>query len=448
MEKFDLVYDGYSAALYLKDLTGETGLCINSSDVQNSNSSLWSENGCGALSIDFTNVTDDCTTAHQSCMLMNNTLFSACHSLIDPARLMGICQEDVCKYPLKDGYDCAFLQAYASACSMFNITLSQWRTTASCATNVSLCQETYCSDHEFCGQHNLNEVCLCRVGFNASVNSTLGESTMCYNNSASLNLATCLLAEKGINYEELRLNDLNCTGQLDPVTHMLLFGFDSGNMCGTNITVQGDQLIYENKVVLTNNSGSIITRHDQFEVKFSCNYNQPDTRTVALKIRDSSVVETVVAGNWSYNLTMKAYKDSTRTQAITPNTTLQLKEPVWVELTAEGVDQNTVSLVTDNCWGTSQKLANSTPKYYLIKNGCPNVNDSTVTVHGNGVGISNYFSFQMFQFTGVSTDVYLHCSASLCVTANNCTQTCGGVRRRRSLYKTRDPGLITMSWSN
>lgn len=56
---------------------------------------------------------------------------------------------------------------------------------------------------------------------------------------------------------------------------------------------------------------------------------------------------------------------------------------------------------------------------------CANPADQTVSVEGNGLGTSNYFSFNLFQFSGNSGDVYLHCNLQLCVKQEN---SCAPVR--------------------
>lgn len=58
---------------------------------------------------------------------------------------------------------------------------------------------------------------------------------------------------------------------------------------------------------------------------------------------------------------------------------------------------------------------------------CPNPADKTVTMHKNGVGLSNYFSFNMFQFAGTPGDLYLHCKVELCIEENNCAPVCPDV---------------------
>lgn len=58
---------------------------------------------------------------------------------------------------------------------------------------------------------------------------------------------------------------------------------------------------------------------------------------------------------------------------------------------------------------------------------CPT--DNTVTVNGNGDGTHNSFSFKIFQFSGNSGDVYLHCQIHLCAAQ---TETCVPVRSGQS----------------
>ncbi|KAJ0056788.1 hypothetical protein NL108_017645 [Boleophthalmus pectinirostris] len=449
-QMFELVFDGSSAVLDITDPTGLTGLCISAANVSAAVSAALSSAGCDTVQQEPPDVSVNCSIAKQQCELLNSSLFSDCHSTIDPSLFMETCEEFLCKYPSKDGFDCAFHDAYAAVCSMFNVTLPEWKTSANCKFPVDFCKDTYCSDHEFCGAHMYEETCICRALFAAKYNGTLGDPTVCSQNSASLSLAACLLTAQGVHYDELQLVNPNCTGVLDATSHMLNFGFDADNMCGTNVTSENNQLIFKNKVVLKNHTSSIITRHNQFELDFSCYYDQPEIKTMALKIKDSSVVQTIVSGLWSYNLTMKAYLDSDLIDPIVPTTELQLDQPIWVELSAEELDQDLVSIVTDSCWGTSQQPSNSTPQYKLIQNGCANPADASVKVTGNGVGTSNSFTFKMFEFTGLSSDVYLHCEVSLCVTSDGCAPVCGGGlrRRRRSLKKHRNRALITMSWTN
>lgn len=62
---------------------------------------------------------------------------------------------------------------------------------------------------------------------------------------------------------------------------------------------------------------------------------------------------------------------------------------------------------------------------FLLLCSCSNTADQTVKVMGNGLGTSNYFSFNMFEFSGKSDVVYLHCKLNLCAKKGN---TCAPVR--------------------
>ncbi|KAK7909323.1 hypothetical protein WMY93_014007 [Mugilogobius chulae] len=177
---------------------------------------------------------------------------------------------------------------------------------------------------------------------------------------------------------------------------------------------------------------AVITRHDQFEVDFSCYYSLPEVKNMALKIKSRTV-----------------HRNRRKHEIL-------LDQTVWVELKADGLDENLVSIVTTGCWATSENNKDATLKYDLISTpGCPNTQDSSVKVDGNGLGTSMFFSFNMFQFTGKSTDVYLYCEVSLCAKSNTpCTPDCSGqgrrrrsLRSRRSLLKDPNPGLISMSWT-
>lgn len=199
----------------------------------------------------------------------------------------------------------------------------------------------FCSDHEYCGVDNSGApACLCRAVFASkyTTNNTFGkkktlsvaterlftveyglmmftlfsgEPTVCDGNSATLSLFNCLLTEKGMSYSNLHLRDPSCKGQMDPVTHTVTFEFNSTNTCGTVLTVSLSFTVQRrlikksvatltavygpqkenNKVYLKNsiqseNVTGMVVRHDQFDLEFSCSYDQPEIKNVVLKIKD------------------------------------------------------------------------------------------------------------------------------------------------------------------
>lgn len=72
---------------------------------------------------------------------------------------------------------------------------------------------------------------------------------------------------------------------------------------------------------------------------------------------------------WNYTLMMNAYDDSRRTNLVGPTTEVRLNQKIWMELKTEGLDGNTVALVTDFCWATNQPSPDASVRYELIING-------------------------------------------------------------------------------
>ncbi|KAK7933053.1 hypothetical protein WMY93_003949 [Mugilogobius chulae] len=382
---FDMSFDGDSAVITLGSKVGMSGLCIDGqADANRDTTNL---DGCdSAVQVDAE--TKDCTELKTLCEVMQGAFFGSCNTPFPPEKYIAACKDTVCKYPSADTMSCSYHQAYATACAMINHPPDDYRTSAKCASAPGACLDTYCSSHEFCGLQQSTETCLCRSSFAAKyTGNKLGEPTTCDSSSASLSLAVCLLDQKGIHYDELQLNDATCKGQKDPDTHMLNFKFDSTNKCGTETENKNNQLIYKNKVTLKDHTTGVITRHDQFQVDFSCYYSQPEVKNVALKIKSSSVVDTIVSGEWTYTLTMSAYLNKERTTAIGENEQLLLDTPIWVELSATGLDENLVSIVTTSCWATQVANKDDATQYKLIETpGCANAQDSSVKVTGNGLG--------------------------------------------------------------
>ncbi|XP_070849840.1 alpha-tectorin-like [Chaetodon trifascialis] len=449
-------FDGNTAQIFLQGPSGQVpqvdGLCANSTSVSDQRIPDNSTLDCEVLYNDTADSLINCAEMTEHCNLLNDTSFTTCHNHIDPAPYIDACMDTLCKYPAVDGLDCQFLDAYARDCSLrINDTVDSWRSMAGCSPPQPLCQGRICSDHEFCAETIGGEVgCFCRAifAFPYKSNDTLGDPTVCEENSASLTLVGCLLEEKGIDYTTLHLNDQNCTGQMDEEDHMVTFSFNSSDPCGTEVTSNNSLLIYMNTITALNSSSDNITRQDRVDIDFSCFYTQPDVKNMTFRIKDSPVIQQFTSGTWNYTLTMKAYTDARHTEAVDSNTEVQLNQKIWVVLETDGLDDGLVAVVTDSCWVTNQA---GSLRYNLIKDGC--ANDQTVDVERNGEGTSDFFSFNMFQFTRSSGDVDLHCKLHLCATLNQtCTPDCGGAsRRRRSAtlqYEDEAPAFITMAWTN
>nr|XP_024657071.1 alpha-tectorin [Maylandia zebra] len=449
-------FDGDTAQILLEGPAGSSveGLCGNSiSSLSDLRLSEYSSTSCEMQYSETADSTIDCTSVTERCNLLREAPFSSCNSDIDPEPYITACTDTLCKYPAVDGLNCQFLKAYARACSLHNLALDGWTSNTGCSSEA-FCQDRTCSDHEFCGEKTVggDTRCFCRDIFASKyqANNSFGDPTVCMQDSASVTLVGCLLEDKGIDYSALHLNDPTCRGQVDELTHMVTFSFNSSNSCGTVVTTNNSELIYKNTIMNQNSSSDIITRHDQVYIDFSCVQTQPDIKTATFRIRDSSVIQHITSGVWDYTLTMKAFTDAGRTQAVESSTEVQLNQKIWVELKSDGLDGDLVVMVTDSCRATDQPSPDSTPRYDLIINGCANPADQTVQVEENGLGTSNYFSFNMFEFTGGSGEVFLHCKLHVCPKQNNCVPTCpaGARRRRYARSKYEGEAFISMAWTH
>ncbi|XP_053185052.1 alpha-tectorin-like [Scomber japonicus] len=451
-------FDGYTAQIYTKVPSGTTmpGLCGKSSrTLSEVKVADLSSKSCDKVTKETDGNKFECTEMTKRCDLLKKAPFDSCHSSIKPDPYIKACTDTLCKYPAVDGLKCQFLQAYVKACSLLNKKVDNWRTSTSCSSDKAFCQDTFCSAHEFCAEDASGGTsCLCRPSFASKYRTakTFGEPTVCNKNSASVSLARCLMEEKNVDYSILHLKDKTCKGQLDSKTHMVTFDFKS-DTCGTELTVGISYFKFKNSILAQDSSGSKIVRYDEVKIELSCYYDQTKEETMSFKIKSSSVTQTIVSGAWTYTLTMNAFTDASRTKAVSSSTEILLDQTVWVELKTAGLDDTLVAVVTDSCWATNDKSPTAKLKYDLIKSGCPDSADKTVKVESNGKGTSNYFSFNMFQFSGKSGDVYLHCKLNLCVKkGNTCAKSCGGGKRRRrsarNRYVDENPAFITMAWSN
>uniref|UniRef100_A0A3B3UBZ5 Alpha-tectorin-like n=1 Tax=Poecilia latipinna TaxID=48699 RepID=A0A3B3UBZ5_9TELE len=447
-----LFFDGSTAQIHTGTPVWSSvdGLCVNSSSISAQRLDQYSSSR-----LDLSMLKHNClffSRLMRSCNTLKESPFSSCNGDVDPTPYINACSDTLCKYPSVDGLRCHFLWAYARACSLNSrASVGDWRSAAGCSSAEGFCQDKVCSDHEFCGEKISGGTgCLCRAAFayDYKQSNTLSDPTVCSQNSGSITLIGCLLEEKGVDFSTLHLNDRSCRGAMDEEKHMVTFSFDSSSTCGTEITNNGSQITYRNTIKYQNSS-DVISRQDQFYIDFSCQHTQPETKIVAFNIKDSSVVVIVKSGQWNYTVAMKAYSDGGLTHALDSTTAVVLNQKIWVELTTAGLDAAVIAVETDSCWATSRDSPSSQPRYDLIKNGCAAPGDQTVQVEGNGEGTSNRFSFNMFQFTGSSGDVYLHCKLQLCVKrGNSCVPDCsGGSKRRRRSAGYGDPAVISLAWT-
>ncbi|XP_068451890.1 alpha-tectorin-like [Clinocottus analis] len=458
-------FDGYTAQIHIKGPSGQTpsvkGLCGNSLMPFSDSWLSVKEPGCETPHEDTTDSTIDCKKMTERCNLLMQAPFTACQSYVNRNPYFNACTDTLCKYPATDGLDCQFLEAYARACSLHrNDILGGWRSKAKCSPKA-FCQDRFCSTDEFCGENSHGNAtrCHCRAIFADPYRTkhAMGDAVVCDKTSRSVSLVACLLEDNGISPSDLQLYDKTCRGEMDKVTHMVKLGFDTKTKpCGTMIKMNNKGEVVNKNAVMVGSTGEEM-------IDFTCPFLLPDISinfSVKIKVK-SGVSKTTVAyvtsGVWTYTLTMKAFTDAGLTQAVTPATPLRLNQKIWVELKTHGVDQPTVTLVTNSCYATNEPSPNAPLTYYLISKGCANRADGSVKLEGSGQRSTNVFSFALFQFIGKNKDVYLHCKLRLCdKQIETCAPDCSkAARRRRSharrnstayKYKEQNQTSIVMAW--
>ncbi|XP_054465482.1 alpha-tectorin-like [Anoplopoma fimbria] len=452
-----IFFDGTTAQIHMKGQgPALQGLCVNSS------SSLsevkLSELSSSSCETQFSEPADgriNCPMMSARCNLLKEAPFTSCHSLVNPEPYVTACNDTLCRYPAKDTLKCQFLEAYAAACSLMgNVSMEDWRSKASCSPPQGFCQDVICRDHEFCGEDiSSRPACLCRAHFASKyrVKGSLGDPTVCGQDSASVTLAGCLLNERGIDYTDLHLNDNTCGGQMDEETHMVTFSFKGDKPCGTVISASNKTITYKNTIKTNISSSSAqISRLDLVNIDFSCFYRQPDVKKLSFKIKGGKALQQIESGSWNYSLTMSMCSDMACETPFDYSDGVQTDQTIYMNLNTGGLDGSIITLVTESCYATNAETGGNL-KYDLVMSGCGNPEDSSVKVVEDGNG-GTTLAFKMFQFKDDSSGIFLSCKMKLCLKRDpTCQPECQKRRRRRRTlrpqYEDPNPAIVSISWS-
>ncbi|XP_049920421.1 pancreatic secretory granule membrane major glycoprotein GP2-like [Epinephelus moara] len=448
-----VIFDGTTAHIHMigSPTQSQTGLCVDSSSSQDElKDDDLSSDSCGKQSTESNTDGIECSKMTQHCELLKVAPFTSCS--IDPDPYFTACKDTLCNYPAVDGLGCQFLEAYVGVCRLQNdATLDDWRSQTGCSLSQSSCQNT-CGGHEFCGEDiSGNPACLCRGHFASKYRQadSLGDATVCGDNTASVSLAACLLAEKGIHHSDLHLNEQSCGGEFNEDSGMVTFTFKSSKSCGSLITAKENKIFYENTITTDSSTGSI-SRQNLVKVGFSCFYNQPEDQSMAFTIKGSDGLKQIVAGSWSYSVKMGMFSDLACTQPVDFSNGLTTDMIIYMSLDSDGLDPSIINLVIKDCWATDTADGNG-QRYNLIENGCGNPDDNTVSVVPNSKG-GTVVAFQMFQFKGNNDGINLNFNMKLCLKSNkSCMPSCPSKRRRRRagrrLFEDKKPAQVSMSWT-
>nr|BCD71189.1 egg envelope protein [Hyphessobrycon bentosi] len=233
--------------------------------------------------------------------------------------------------------------------------------------------------------------------------------------------------------------------------------------CGTRAKVQGDYVVYENKMVSSYEVGvgplGAITRDSHYELYFQCRYSSTSVASLAVALSSNDPPLPVVAsgplrvelrlGNGQC-FTKGCVEEQVAYTSYYAETdypvTKFLRDPVYVEVRMLARTDPNLVLVLGRCWATSTPDPNSARQWDLLVNGCPYKDDRYLTTLVPVDGLfglpypSHYKRFVLKMFTFVDPAsmaplkerVFIHCSTAVCspTAGATCEPTCNRRNRR------------------
>ncbi|XP_068100886.1 uromodulin-like [Hyperolius riggenbachi] len=274
--------------------------------------------------------------------------------------------------------------------------------------------------------------CYCKDKYKVSAFSDIIPELTCGINDMKASFHKCQLKSLKLNPSSVTLDNRSCFGfQDDPNTFSFLSSLQSGR-CGLQIIKNTTHVTYMNTLYLTVEHDEVITRNENLTVTMSCDY--PLDMVISLNTVINPILSSTnisLGGTGQFKAYMALYKDGSYTSPYSSSSevTLTNKAMLFVGAFIQGGDPSQYTLVMKNCYATPSANPEDPLKYYIIKDSCPNKQDTTITVSGNGASRQATFAVQIFQFIGSYKYVYMHCAISLCdVTSGPCTQVCSGMR--------------------
>ncbi|XP_073399185.1 uromodulin-like [Dendrobates tinctorius] len=286
--------------------------------------------------------------------------------------------------------------------------------------------------------------CTCKSQYKVSALSDVRPELTCGINEMKVSFHKCQARALNFNMSKDNFKNNSCFQfQEDKFTNTfsVLSRLQAGN-CGVQSSQNSTHVTYVSNLLITSEIPGIITRSDNLTVIMSCTYPL-DLMTSLSQVVKPIVKSTVIdmGGTGQFTVTMALFNDSSYLfPFVGSEVSLTFKDTLYIGTYIQGGDNATYVLLMKNCYATPSSSPNDTLKYYIIKDSCPNKQDSTISVSQNGVSREGRASVQMFKFVGENYDsVYLHCALSLCNTeSGGCTPSCSGARSAGLDTETKD----------
>ncbi|KAG8513619.1 Uromodulin, partial [Galemys pyrenaicus] len=187
--------------------------------------------------------------------------------------------------------------------------------------------------------------------------------------------------------------------------------------CGNILEKNATHATYKNTLSLVSD---VIIRDTILKINFQCAY--PLDMQLSLQTALQPIVSSLnisLDGKGEFVVRMALFQDGNYTSPFEGReVALSVESMLYVGAMLEKGDTSRFNLLLRNCYATPSNDKNDPVKYFIIKNGCPNRIDSTISIRENGVSSESQFSVQMFMFAGNYDLVFLHCEVHLCDSVN------------------------------
>ncbi|XP_066935861.1 ZP domain-containing protein-like [Clytia hemisphaerica] len=248
------------------------------------------------------------------------------------------------------------------------------------------------------------------------------------------------IPESDISQYNVSWNDPTCgPSEKSNETYLVLeAGYSS---CGTKAVVEGDHVIFKNKVSINLNKtnayqNDLLERIDTFAT-YSIECNVPQGVNVTHEngvniTKTADLVEGVSSSTDEFTVSMNLHKSSNFNESLTYPAVIDRLGRFNLELEIDTVAN--LYIIPRDCHGTSTSDRDGVNQEAIVTDGCPNADHVFKEESTADNGKKFRFSLNVFRFKNSNGMVYIHCSAHICLKNSNetkCQFGCGENNRRR-----------------
>ncbi|KAM3870090.1 zona pellucida glycoprotein d [Diretmus argenteus] len=322
---------------------------------------------------------------------------------------------------------------------------------------VGVCSVEHCTDRTRCVMSRDRTRCKCAIGFYADwCDRDANIKVTCGKDNITISVAEDFFKYYNVPLASLHLPNKSCRAHREVIdgepSYVASISKDQYVTCAarkveTNIT----HIFFALTLSATRVFGNI-RRDPDVKIDYTCIY--PYIRTVSLQfpVKPFSSETVVRVAELDAKIQMLLYRDHTYTEAYSQAPIIQLRDRVFVEVKVTEPAEIFLLRVSE-CWAAQSRQPDNTGGlvHTLILNGC--VDDKTVSFlsvkenqsGGNGRSSAVRYSFDMFRFTTLPYDLYLHCAVQLCEPEHDelCRPNCKSIRKREAVRADAAQGLLS-----